>query len=377
MTTQLMKQLLFCLLCVASVSLAAEAPRSKVGVLKFTEVEVTPQFASTVAGAVANELDRTGAFTVTTSEAIGELLALERQRQLMGCGMDESCMTEIVDALGLDFLVSGKVLKSGERSWSLNLTLLDVRRSKREGSESRTATSEGQLLEEARSATRRLVSGLLRARSGTLTVTVSEPGATVKLDDLAVGVSPLAAPLSIPAGVHRLSAEKKGFLALETEVRIAVETPTGAELRLVPNQDYANEYAQHHGRMRLGAWIATGAAGAGVLVGGLAQWRAQALYGAADSPDTFLFYRARLDAGVEREGTVDNRQQATRLGSEIGSTEFVSRVSLIAAGVAGVGAAFFWIAGEDPDRYRPAAGMAWSLSPTPGGLMGSLRLSWD
>lgn len=368
-------------LLLAGPALAAPEPdRPKVGVLRFEEVAVTPEFAGSVAAVVANELDRSGAFKLTTADAIKELLALERQRVLLGCGADTSCMTEIVDALGLDYLVTGKVQKAGtgpQVQWTVTLTLLNVGKSKREGSEIVTAASEPELLSEARRATRTLVSGLLRARSGTLAISVSEPGATVKLNDIAVGVSPLTAAISVPGGAHRLAVEKKGFVISEQEVQIAAGQETKAEVKLLPSADYARDYQAHHQRMRLGAWITTGVAGAGLLAGGLFQLRAQSLYGESGTDGTFLYYRQRLSEGVETDGTTDFRQEATRLGAEIESSEFLSRVSLIAAGVGAAGAAFFWIAGEDPDRYSRASRPAVAVVPTTGGFAGAVTWTFD
>jgi hypothetical protein len=62
--------------------------------------------------ALAGALSRAGA-RVTTQKAIAEVLGLERQKQLLGCG-ESSCAIELANALGADAIVSGEVAALGE-----------------------------------------------------------------------------------------------------------------------------------------------------------------------------------------------------------------------------------------------------------------------
>ncbi|HEY8077746.1 MAG TPA: PEGA domain-containing protein [Labilithrix sp.] len=55
----------------------------------------------------------------------------------------------------------------------------------------------------------------IAARTGELAVTVSEPGATIAIDDKAVGTSPLSTPLRLPPGPHRVRVTKDGFLPFD------------------------------------------------------------------------------------------------------------------------------------------------------------------
>ncbi len=55
----------------------------------------------------------------------------------------------------------------------------------------------------------------IAARTGELTLTVSEPGATITVDDKPAGVSPLPAPLHLPPGPHRVRVTKDGFLPFD------------------------------------------------------------------------------------------------------------------------------------------------------------------
>ncbi|MBL8916864.1 MAG: hypothetical protein JNM17_39540 [Archangium sp.] len=50
---------------------------------------------------------------ITTQRDIEQLLGLERQKQLLGCGENSSaCLAELAGALGVDVVISGNVAKS-------------------------------------------------------------------------------------------------------------------------------------------------------------------------------------------------------------------------------------------------------------------------
>jgi hypothetical protein len=57
---------------------------------------------------LVSSVDQTGLFKVISSAEIATLLGAERQRQLMGCS-DDSCLTELTEALGARLLLQGQV----------------------------------------------------------------------------------------------------------------------------------------------------------------------------------------------------------------------------------------------------------------------------
>jgi hypothetical protein len=60
------------------------------------------------------ELQQFG-FKVLSSRDIGELIGPERQRDLLACGASDSCIAEIVGALGVDGIIVGDVGRLGEQ----------------------------------------------------------------------------------------------------------------------------------------------------------------------------------------------------------------------------------------------------------------------
>ena len=75
--------------------------------------------------AVVSEVTGRGYFEVLASRDVANLLGLERQKQLMGCGEDQSsCVTELVGALGAQHVLAGSISRFGD-ALQLNLQLLD------------------------------------------------------------------------------------------------------------------------------------------------------------------------------------------------------------------------------------------------------------
>lgn len=68
----------------------------------------------------------------------------------------------------------------------------------------------------------------LDARTGPLTVTVNEAGAQLLVDDKPMGTTPLAAPLRVAAGPHRVRVAKDGFIPVDQLPN--VQAGTGATL---------------------------------------------------------------------------------------------------------------------------------------------------
>lgn len=362
-----------------SLSVSAEA-LPKLGVLDFQANGASEQLASAASGVTANELDRLGLFKVITSEAIRSLVALERQRQLMGCN-DQSCMGELGDVLGVEWSVTGKVSRIEGKggmptTFTLELALLNVKQARRESSAVQTAQSEAELMGKISPTVTRLMAKILEGKAGQLVVAATEAGAVVKVDDTVVGTTPLGR-LTFPGGPHFLVVEKAGFVAWQRQIRIAPAELTEEAVTLIPSPDYVREYEAKHGRMRLAAWISTGVAAAGAATFGALQWHSNQLYGNPDTAGTFAYHQAKLRAGIEVEGEVNHRTEALRLRSAIDGNNTFSYVAAGLGGAAMVSAAWFWIAGEDPGRYaKYRETPKLSLTPTAGGAFGTVAFEF-
>jgi hypothetical protein len=367
--------LLAALCAVAPPSVRAADAKPKIAVLDFAANGASKELASAAGGIAANELDRMATFQIVTADAIRNMLAFEKQRQMLGCA-DAGCMAEIGGALGVDWLISGKVTKLAAsagvpETYSLDLTLTNVRKAQRENSVIESAKTESELVQKTGKAAQKLVSKILAGRTGRLVVTTAEIGATVIVDEQVRGTTPLRAAIQLPAGPHALTVEKKGFVAYQRDVQVEAGKVVEERISLVPSPDFVREYESRQKKLRLGAWISTGIAAAGIAAAVGLQISANSLYGNESTPGTFLYDRAKLQDGVEVMNGTDLRAEANQLKSDIQTRQTMSYVALGVGGAAAIAATYFWIAGDDPNKYAGFADRTASLdvTPLPGGAM--------
>jgi len=110
----------------ALVVLILAAGPMKVAVMSLEPGEGVPEkTAAAITEAVVAEVRRQPQLQVVTPAEISTLLGFERQKQLLGCHEDSSCMAEIGSALGVDRLLMGSLAKLGQ-SWLVHLKLIDA-----------------------------------------------------------------------------------------------------------------------------------------------------------------------------------------------------------------------------------------------------------
>lgn len=111
----------------AKVSYAAPTATATIGVMEFLGGSgVSQEEADILAEMMMSEIDDMGDVHVIGKSDILSLMNLEKQRRLAGCDTKE-CISEIGGALGVRWMVSGKVGLFGE-SYVLILKLFDTER---------------------------------------------------------------------------------------------------------------------------------------------------------------------------------------------------------------------------------------------------------
>ena len=132
---------------------AAEQPSPKKGkttsvaVLDLTALGISPEVALNLTAIVAAEVGRYDDVKPVTRREVAALLDLERQKQLLGCN-DDSCLSQVVGALGVAKIVSGQIGRI-EGAYVLTLNLIDTRSAKVEARAVRTISVDAQKLVEA------------------------------------------------------------------------------------------------------------------------------------------------------------------------------------------------------------------------------------
>lgn len=353
---------------------AGEATPPHIGVSDFTSNKDLQPVAGAMAGFVANELQRLGAFRVTTTDQTRQLLSLDRQAQLLGCP-DDSCRGAAVMTLGFDYLVTGKFTKlaSGKTATlTLELVLIDVKSGKREASDITTASSEGEMLNKLTPSVVKLLGSVLKQRSGVLVVQSTEKGAAVKVDDALMGTVPVG-KMDVAGGPHIVKVEKEGFVTWQKEVRIKPNETVEESAQLVPSPDYVNAWRDKHKKLRIGAWATTGlfaaSLGASIVMG----LRAQTLYGTEETKGTFLYERRFVLNGIEEDASGNHRNAANQLKAQVETSKLLSIIGAGVAGASAVAAATLWLFAEDPGRYdayrSTEVKVSGMLAPGTGGLV--------
>lgn len=111
------------------------AAQSEDGVIKlaapgFSGVNVSDKEAVFFNEYFAEKLSARGGLKITTASEVQAVLGLERQKQLLGCEEDTSCLIEIAGALGVDGIVLGSVARFGD-SYGVNLKIIDAKNSEK------------------------------------------------------------------------------------------------------------------------------------------------------------------------------------------------------------------------------------------------------
>ncbi|MBX7099750.1 MAG: hypothetical protein K1X89_18690 [Myxococcaceae bacterium] len=135
---------------------------------------------------LAQQLKLAGA-EVFTQKEIGQLLGMERQRQLLGCTEEATnCVGELANALGTDAVVMGDLAKVGAR-FQLNLKVIASGDGKTLAVVSESLASESETLEALTRASRTLANQAAAALGLSLTPRFSDPVNWKK-----VAIAPLA-----------------------------------------------------------------------------------------------------------------------------------------------------------------------------------------
>lgn len=139
----------------------AAAPR--VALLELSPVELPAERASYVTEQLGVALLKEG-LAVTTPSDVRALLGLERQRELLGCDVGQSCLAELSGALGAGAVVVGQLAKTGSR-WRLSVKVLNASSGAATTAFTAEAEDEPALLEEVSRCARHVARALGQART--------------------------------------------------------------------------------------------------------------------------------------------------------------------------------------------------------------------
>jgi hypothetical protein len=324
--------------------------------------------AQAATGSVVRGLRQLEVFQVLSSDDVRQLLALERTRQLSGAKA-ESSVGQLGAALNAPNAVVGSVTRVGGKL-QVEIRLLDAPTQKVLAQKSLNQVTVEQVATQLPGLAQELMAPLLREQQGFLVVKSREEAAEVLVDDTLVGSTPLKGSIDLSRGIHRLTVRKDGFIAQTRSVRIEPKQTTVEEVELQPSADYAKIYKDKYGKMRVGAWIATGVAVASLTTAVFMHISANNQYdeqfkprqawlqGAAGTgPQTKPPDIANNPAAnaawdsCTASGAVACKQAAEDAKSSVQVKQYVA-IGTAVVGVASAGVAtWLWLSGKDPNRY--------------------------
>src|SRR6266542_2602871 len=108
---------------------ADAASRVKIAVTDIRSVQgVAPGTATILSDIVVSEVARAG-YDVVSQADITAMIGFEKQKKVLGCSEDSSCLAEIGGALGVDFMLTGQVGQIGTRN-RVSLLVVDTKKAR-------------------------------------------------------------------------------------------------------------------------------------------------------------------------------------------------------------------------------------------------------
>jgi TolB-like protein len=108
---------------------ALAAGKTRIAVTEIRSVQgVSAGTATILSDIVVSEVSENG-FDVVSQSDINAMIGFERQKQVLGCAEDSSCLAEIGGALGVDYMLTGQVGQIGSR-YRISLLVVDTKKAK-------------------------------------------------------------------------------------------------------------------------------------------------------------------------------------------------------------------------------------------------------
>ena len=356
------------LVALASAAAMAADNRPNLLVLDLEPRGVGLPEAQAATGSVVRGLRQLEVFQVLSSDDVRQLLALERTRQLSGAKA-ESSVGQLGAALNAPNAVVGSVTRVGGKL-QVEVRLIDSPTQRVVSQKTLNQVTVEQVAAQLPGLAQELMAPLLREQQGFLVVKSREEAAEVLVDDTLVGSIPLKGSIDLSRGVHRLTVRKDGFIAQTRSVRIEPKQTTVEEVELAPSGDYAKVYKDKYGKMRVGAWIATGVAIAGITTAVVMNASASSQYDNEFKPRQAWLQGAAGTGPQTKPPEIANNPSASAAWDSCTSTGAVAckqaaedakgsvqvkQWVAIGAGVVGVASAgvatWLWLSGKDPNRY--------------------------
>jgi TolB-like protein len=117
------------LLLAAAPAAARSAARTRIAVMDVRNVQGVAEGTATIlTDIVVSDVARAGNDVISKGD-IAAMIGFEKQKQVLGCAEETSCLAEIGGALGVDYMLTGQVGQIGSQ-YRISLLLVDSRRAR-------------------------------------------------------------------------------------------------------------------------------------------------------------------------------------------------------------------------------------------------------
>ncbi len=116
----------------APLTASAEVKRVRVAVLEIRPVGTEPTKAETLSEIALTEAASMPGFDVIGKSDINSMIGFEKQKQVMGCADDSTCLAEVGGALGVDYILVGSLGKIGSL-YRIDLKLVETKKARVKG----------------------------------------------------------------------------------------------------------------------------------------------------------------------------------------------------------------------------------------------------
>ena len=309
----------------------------------------------TVSQTIASSIESEG-FAAITRDDVKSVIEQQADLAMLGGDADGAALAALGQAVGVQHMVAAVVTQI-DGDTLVQLRLIDSSKvsvlARRDLKASETG---GELVRAVQDAARLVLQPLFAEGRATINLAVSEEGADVLVDGKQIAVSPAppkATELGMTAGWHLVSVSKKGFVSFQETMRVKNGETLEKPAVLKPSVEFLKEYRGRNGLYRTLAWTTTG----------ITLLSAAALAGSG-----FMYFNA-IEATKDKTAEVQAKITAENIPS--GTAEFnelqadvvavqnqevpwavATPTSGVVLGVGVLLTSYFWIFGDDPNRYE-------------------------
>jgi PEGA domain-containing protein len=194
-----------------ALELAAVAKPREIAVMETTaDGGADPQIGAQISARLADLVGKRPGVHVIAPDDIRALLEKDAKRQLLGCD-GESCLTEIVGALGADLVIKARVSKI-EDGYAVSMNAVDAHEAKAISHVTETWKGESiALLELVAPMVDKLLSEAPEKLAGAVDASGARSGSQILIDDQVRGTAPAGQMGGVPIGAHRLRVVLEGY----------------------------------------------------------------------------------------------------------------------------------------------------------------------